>query len=55
MCVFVLQGWVVNTQTPSPPLGVSLLRENINIFINVSDSCMLHICIYIQNIYSVQR
>ena len=36
---------VVNNQTPSPRLGVSLLRENTNIFTNVSYLCILHICI----------
>ena len=42
--IFVIQ--VVNNQTPSLRQGVSLLRENINIFINVTNVCMLHICIY---------
>ena len=37
---------VVNNQIPSPRLGVSLLRENTNIFTNVSYLCILHICIY---------
>ena len=37
---------VVNNQTPSLRLGVSLLRENTNIFTNVSYLCILHICIY---------
>ena len=48
---------VVNNQTPSPRLGVSLLRENTNIFTNVSYLCILHI-LRIQNIQvheSVQR
>ena len=36
---------VVNNQTPSPRLGVSLLRENTNIFTNVSYLCILHICV----------
>ena len=36
---------VVNNQTLSPRLGVSLLRENTNIFTNVSYLCILHICI----------
>ena len=35
----------VNNQIPSPRLGVSLLRENSNIFTNVSYLCILHICI----------
>ena len=37
---------VVNNQIPSPRLGVSLLRENTNIFTNVSYLCILHICVY---------
>ena len=37
---------VVNNQIPSPRLGVSLLRDNTNIFTNVSYLCILHICIY---------
>ena len=37
---------VVNNQIPSPRLGVSPLRENTNIFTNVSYLCILHICIY---------
>ena len=37
---------VVNNQTPSPRLGVSLLRENTNIFTHVSYLCILHICVY---------
>ena len=37
---------VVNNQTPSPRLGISLLRENTDIFINVSYLCILHICVY---------
>ena len=37
---------VVNNQIPSPRLGVSLLRENTNIFTNVSYLCILHICLY---------
>ena len=41
---------VVNNQTPSPRLGVSLLRENTNIFTNVSYLCILYICVY--KIYS---
>ena len=48
---------VVNNQTPSARLGVSLLRENTNIFTNVSYLCILHI-LRIQNIQvhdSVQR
>ena len=36
---------VVNNQTLSPRLGVSLLRENTNIFTNVSYLYILHICI----------
>ena len=40
----------VNYQTPSLRLDVSLLRDNINIFINVSYLCMLNICVY--KIYS---
>ena len=37
---------VVNNQIPSPRLGVSLLRENTNIFTNVSYLCITHICVY---------
>ena len=37
---------IVNNQTPSPRLAVTLLRENTNIFTNVSYLCILHICIY---------
>ena len=37
---------VVNNQITSPRLGVSLLRENTNIFTNVSYLCILHICVY---------
>ena len=37
---------VVNNQIHSPRLGFSLLRENTNIFKNVSYLCILHICVY---------
>ena len=37
---------VVNNHIPSPRLGVSLLRENTNIFTNVLYLCILHIWIY---------
>ena len=37
---------VVDNQIPSPRLGVSLLRENKNVFTNVSYLCILHICVY---------
>ena len=37
---------VINNQTPSLLQCVSLLRENINIFINVAYLYMLHICTY---------
>ena len=37
---------VVNNQIPSPRLGVSPLRENTDMFTNVSYLCILHICIY---------
>ena len=37
---------VVNNRAPSHRLGVSLLRENTNIFSNVSYLCILHICVY---------
>ena len=36
---------VVNNQTLSPRPGGSLLRENTNIFTNVSYLCILHVCI----------
>ena len=36
---------VVNNQTLSTCPGVSLLRENTNIFTNVSYLCILHICV----------
>ena len=49
-CRFVLHG--CKNQTPSLRLDVSLLRNNINIFINVSYSCMLNICVY--KIYTVE-
>ena len=37
---------VINNQIPSPRLRDSLLRENTNIFTNVSYLCILHICVY---------
>ena len=42
---------VVNNQTPSLRQGISLLRENINIFMNVTYWNMFIICIY--NIYNI--
>ena len=42
---------VVNNQTHYLRQSVSLLKENINIFINVTYLYMLHICIY--KIYSM--
>ena len=41
---------VVNNQTPSLRQG-SLLRDNINIFMNVTYLNMFHICIY--KVYSM--
>ena len=41
-----LRNKVVNNQILLPRLGVSLLRENTNIFTNVSYLSILHICVY---------
>ena len=37
---------IINNQNPSLRQGISLLRENINIFMNVTYLNMFHICIY---------
>ena len=44
VCIFLYE--VVNNQTLSQRQGVGLLRENINIFMNVTYLNMFHICLY---------